>query len=576
VRRSYRPIYRSPVESLRPSCPPRSPNRLAVESLESRLVLSAGALDTGDTEAPVSSVDLLPQVTDTKTFTVSWSGSDNDSGIDFYDIYVSENSGPFTLWQSQTTDTSAQYTGQNFHFYAFYSVATDLAGNQEAAPSEPDTITELGFEEAVSVIDGVAIVRGTGDNDIVFVRGGATLDIDFNGEIFPLDPAEVHTLRVELNAGFDRVHILTLDQMPPLIQLDGGDDDDIIRIVLGDVGLDPAASDQRVVSVTGGSGTDQLIVEGLDRLGDEVAFLYPILITGWGFHGNIYYNDLFPDIESLQFDLGAGNDIIGIAGLSAPTTINGGAGHEYLTVQPGSTPLVTYDPADGYDWLSFVSFGEVNDQVLVKPDSIKWGNTQINYAHLDVLDLNSYGGDDRIILTHQNSIEHLPGIIRVAGGTNASPEQTEQDRVVILGSAEDDSLGVSDYFAELPARYQLTQIETLAITLLAGNDFVNNASSVFTFIEGGPGNDFLLGGRATDILFGADGIDTLFGNQGTDFLLPDHDGDFNAFGLSGEVLLGGQGIDSFYRVGDDLILGCEYALTEEDLVGLLPGGVNGL
>jgi RHS repeat-associated protein len=538
-------------------------------------ILTNTFTNTIDNGVPASSVDALPQVTDTRTFTVSWSGTDDGNGIPgvgiaFYDVYVSDNGGAYTLWQSQTVATSADFTGQNFHIYSFYSVATDLLGQREDDPTEPDTTTELGFEEVVSVVGGVAIVRGTSDNDIVFVRGGATLDIDFNGDVYSLDPSEIHTLRVELGSGFDRVHLITLDQMPALIQLDGGDDDDIIRIVLGEVPLNPAASDQRVVQVIGGSGTDQLIVDGSTRLGDEVAFLYPILITGWAFHGNIYYNDFTQDIESLQFDLGAGNDIVGIAGLSVPTTLTGGAGHEYLTVQPGFAPLLTYSPGEGYDWLSFVSFGEVNDQVLVRPDSIRWGGTQVNYENLDVLDINTYGGDDRIILTHQNSIENLPGIIRVAGGTNASPEQPERDRVVILGSAEDDSFGITDYFADLPGRYQLTQIETLAILGMDGNDFVNNGSSVFTFIDGGAGNDFLIGGRATDVLFGADGVDTLFGGPGADFLLPDHDGDFNAYGLSGERVNGGQGFDSYYRLGEDTIQLCEYALTDEDLADLLP------
>jgi hypothetical protein len=60
---------------------------------------------------------------------VSWSGSDSDGpGIAGYDVYVSDDGGPFTLWQSDTTATSATYTGQTGHTYAFYSVATDNLG----------------------------------------------------------------------------------------------------------------------------------------------------------------------------------------------------------------------------------------------------------------------------------------------------------------------------------------------------------------------------------------------------------------------------------------------------------------
>ena len=45
---------------------------------------------------------------------MSWSGQDDPggSGIASYDVYVSDNGGPFTLWQSWTTHTSAIFTGQ--------------------------------------------------------------------------------------------------------------------------------------------------------------------------------------------------------------------------------------------------------------------------------------------------------------------------------------------------------------------------------------------------------------------------------------------------------------------------------
>jgi len=49
--------------------------------------------------------------------------------------------GPFTLWQSATSQTSATYTGQNGHAYAFYSLATDHVAHREAAPAMPATTT---------------------------------------------------------------------------------------------------------------------------------------------------------------------------------------------------------------------------------------------------------------------------------------------------------------------------------------------------------------------------------------------------------------------------------------------------
>ena len=59
------------------------------------------------------------------TFPVTWSGSDAGAGIAAYDVYVSDNGGPFQPWLAATPQTTADYTGLAGHTYAFYSVATD-------------------------------------------------------------------------------------------------------------------------------------------------------------------------------------------------------------------------------------------------------------------------------------------------------------------------------------------------------------------------------------------------------------------------------------------------------------------
>jgi hypothetical protein len=104
-------------------------------------------LNTLDVTAPVSSVTALPaaEITtgSTATFTVNWSGTDADSGIASYNIYVSDNGGAFTLWQSAVTATSASYTGTLGHTYSFYSIATDKVGNVQTAKTNADTSTTV-------------------------------------------------------------------------------------------------------------------------------------------------------------------------------------------------------------------------------------------------------------------------------------------------------------------------------------------------------------------------------------------------------------------------------------------------
>ena len=100
------------------------------------------ALNTIDAGGPSSDVELLP-ATNPPSCEVHWSGQDDSggSGIATYDVFVSDDGGPFTLWQTATTDTQATFVGQSGHTYAFYSVATDNVGHVETAPATPDTST---------------------------------------------------------------------------------------------------------------------------------------------------------------------------------------------------------------------------------------------------------------------------------------------------------------------------------------------------------------------------------------------------------------------------------------------------
>jgi hypothetical protein len=95
------------------------------------------AHNTLDASGPTSTVATLPATTTTARFPLSWSGSDDaaGSGMAHFDIYVSDSGGAFTFWQSfPGTQTSATFTGQDGHSYAFSSVATDNVGNREVTP----------------------------------------------------------------------------------------------------------------------------------------------------------------------------------------------------------------------------------------------------------------------------------------------------------------------------------------------------------------------------------------------------------------------------------------------------------
>jgi RHS repeat-associated protein len=99
--------------------------------------------NTIDAGTPVSSVNPLASITSVTDFLVSWSGTDDvgGSGLASFDILVSDNNGPYTLWLNDTTQTSANFAGQFEHSYRFYALAQDNVGHVEPAPATADAST---------------------------------------------------------------------------------------------------------------------------------------------------------------------------------------------------------------------------------------------------------------------------------------------------------------------------------------------------------------------------------------------------------------------------------------------------
>jgi hypothetical protein len=85
-------------------------------------------------------------------FEVKWSGTDLESGVQSYQVFVSEDGGPFTAWLNGTTATSTFFFGKRGSAYSFYTVATDATGNREEVPAAADATTQIA-PAAVNIID---------------------------------------------------------------------------------------------------------------------------------------------------------------------------------------------------------------------------------------------------------------------------------------------------------------------------------------------------------------------------------------------------------------------------------------
>ncbi len=126
-------------------------------------------LNTLDDSKPTSDVLPLAATQTSNYFTVEWSGADVGAGILDYTIFVSEGAGPFAPWLSNTTATSALFTGEAGKSYAFYSVARDATGNAEDPPATTDASTHV----ASGVLD-LAVTRVTAPATVNLTRGPVT------------------------------------------------------------------------------------------------------------------------------------------------------------------------------------------------------------------------------------------------------------------------------------------------------------------------------------------------------------------------------------------------------------------
>ncbi len=105
----------------------------------------SGGVSTRSDGTPPTSAASSPAYATEGQFTVSWSGSDGQSGVTSYDLqYRDGAAGPWTDWLTRTTATSALFTGQSGHTYYFRARARDNVGNLEPyPPGDGDTATTV-------------------------------------------------------------------------------------------------------------------------------------------------------------------------------------------------------------------------------------------------------------------------------------------------------------------------------------------------------------------------------------------------------------------------------------------------
>ena len=165
-------------------------------------IITPETVNTIDKTPPQSHVLPLPETSDNTTFEVRWEGTDAISGVRHYTIFVSVGGGDFTPWTTNTTDTSANFTGEIGYTYAFYSTAFDNAWNLESPPTMPDTQVSISVQPGDANGDNITnIFDMTKVARIILEMDNPTPGADANqdGSINVFDMTKIARIILELD-----------------------------------------------------------------------------------------------------------------------------------------------------------------------------------------------------------------------------------------------------------------------------------------------------------------------------------------------------------------------------------------
>jgi hypothetical protein len=123
---------------------------IETETISNRLDASAPTTNIAVTALGVNSQGV-------PSYNVEWLATDDLSGIKHVTVYLAENGGDFKIWQRQvgTEQTQALFIGEAGKTYEFLAVATDNAGNLEAANISNAVLPDDGSRQAVLATLGV-------------------------------------------------------------------------------------------------------------------------------------------------------------------------------------------------------------------------------------------------------------------------------------------------------------------------------------------------------------------------------------------------------------------------------------
>ncbi|MFN6540285.1 MAG: pre-peptidase C-terminal domain-containing protein [Nostoc sp. EkiNYC01] len=451
--------------------------------------------NTVDISDPSSTVSALPSTTTTPNFNVSWSGTDNGSGIASYDIYASVNGGAFTLWKDDITATSAQYSGAAGNTYRFYSIAKDNVGNLQAVPLTAQATTQVvaGGTTTVSISD-VTVIEGLNPNAVFTVTLSAAssqpITVQYttvNGTAIAGNDfiATTNTLTFAANQTSQTINVALLnDNLNEANESFSLNLSNPTNATLGDGQAIATISDTLTATTTTILPNN---VENLTLLGTGN-------INGTGNAGN---NIITGNSGNNRLNGGAGVD-----------TLIGGAGDDIYEVDT-TTDTLTEAANGGTDRIeSAVSFNLATTANIENLTLIGTGN------------INATGNAGNNLITGNsgnNQLEGGAGIDTFVGGLGNDTYIIDSTDIITEAASE----GIDTIQANFT--FNLATVANVENLTLSGTANINGTGTAANnLINGNSGNNQLNGSDGDDTLNGGAGIDTLIGGVSNDTYIIDN------------------------------------------------------
>jgi Ca2+-binding RTX toxin-like protein len=383
--------------------------------------------------------------------------------------------------------------------------------------------------------DGSDIVEGGPGSDTMLFNGAniaENMELSANGQralftrnigTITMDLNDVERIDVTARGGADNiaVHDLTGTDVTEV-------NVDLAGIPGGSTG--DGAADQVALDAT--SGADSVAVSGAAGAASIAGLPADVKLSG-----------AEAALDTLQVNLGGGNDIFDASGLAADVvhlTVVGGAGADLMIGSQGSDTFV-WNPGDGNDSIEgqagvdnlLFNGANIGESVDISANGSRALFTRdiagitMDLNDVERIDFNALGGVDKVVvndLSGTDVTEVNVSLAAAGGGGDGSADvvtvnaTSGDDVAVISGGAG--GLSVLGLAARLNVTGAEGALDRLQVNAGTGDDVIDAsgvaAGAIKLVLDGGEGNDVLLGSAGDDVLIGGPGDDILIGNGGND------------------------------------------------------------